>query len=851
MGMQMRDAVRWGAFWGEGEGRGSLRRGGPCGLSVSHAVWQLVARYADVFGRGPGAGGVDKAGTARISGGGGGGPAGGGGAGAELSSASAALYFEKHHYRALSRAEALAARMRYDGHVRAMSASGGPRPAVTGAEAVAEPQGLSQVQCEFAPWYTLRFPRTKSVRNADAAAVNAAAAAAEARHEDSGYSIARPSDSLRSASRGLSTADWPPSGRPSDLPAHFRFFQDGPGAGARAIAGAGVGELLRKMFRAKCKDLGIKPIAEQEEGFIERAQKGLSEEHFRLSDLGVGASVVPPLTEILSAPDCMVTRLDLSNNPLRDAGGAALARLLPRCGELRRLELRSVGLGDTGVAALFEGMRKDTLTGLDLGCAGTFGRNSLGVLGAEAAAKMLAQTSSLSWLSLASTSVTPECATLLSKGLRQNLTLRLLDLSENQISDAGASNILTAAISADLRELNLGHNEISDRSAPHFIALLDSVRVSLEKLDLRGNKISNHASSAIAISLSMKNTSLSTLLLDSNELGPLGATSLAKGLTMEETCTLDSGMKVEIQLKYPRSLTTLKLSLNELKDEGASKLCAILTKNWTLTALDLSNNMITDAGARAVGKSILKNTSLVNLSLSWNLIGDVGIDALAQNFRAHEYLHSLSIEANKFSEKGCAAIVDMLSTCTSICSLKFDFNEVTYNQSEAIKSLLDKNTKMMEANYTIKMKNEIFLLSQKQDQFPDLEAKLKSEERALKNRNDAIKDLKSKLLESRTAVAKKISEFDEKQLVLGERLKQIALNMKNADLKIRQVLSLIFLCDAYRLIILITKRLQAPGRINCSGCTIASNKFSKRQGENRGLAKAVGSASYHCFTSKL
>jgi Ran GTPase-activating protein (RanGAP) involved in mRNA processing and transport len=752
------------------------------GLSVSHVVRQLVERYADVFGRGPDVGGVDKAGTARFSGGGGGGLAGEGGAGAELSTVSAALYFEKHHYRVLSRAEALAARVHYDGHVRALSSSGGSRPAGAGAEAAPE-QGLPQVQCECAPWFTLRFPRAKSVRNADAAAVNAAAAAAEARREDSSHSIAWRSDGLRSASRGPSTADWPPSVRPSVLPAHFRFFQDG--AGARAAAGAGVGELLRRMFRAKCKDLGIKPIAEQEAGFIERAQKGLSEEHFRLSDLGVGAAVVPPLTEILAAPECLVTCLDLSNNPLRDAGGAALARLLPRCGELRRLELRSVGLGDAGVAALFEGMRKDSLTSLDLGCAGTFGRNSLGVLGAEAAAKLLAQTSSLSWLSLSSTAVTPECATLLSKGLRQNLTLRVLDLSENQISDAGASNLLTAAISADLRELNLGHNEISDRSAPHFIALLDSVRVSLEKLDLRGNKLSNHASAAIATSLSMKNTSLSTLILDGNELGPLGAASLAKGLTMEETCTLDSGMKVEIQMKYPRSLTTLRLSHNELKDEGASNLCTILTKNWTLTALDLSNNMLTDAGARAVGKSILKNTSLVNLSLSWNLIGDVGIDALAQNLRTHEYLNSLSIEANKFSGKGCVAIIDMLSTCSSLFSLKFDYNEVTYDHSEAIKSLLDKNAKNMEANYTLKMKNEILLLSQKLDRFPELEAKLKSEERALKNRNDAIKDLKSRMLESRAAVVLKISEFDEKQNVAGERLKQIALNMKNADLKIR------------------------------------------------------------------
>ena len=85
------------------------------------------------------------------------------------------------------------------------------------------------------------------------------------------------------------------------------------------------------------------------------------------------------------------------------------------------------------------------------------------------------------------------------------------------------------------------------------------------------------------------------------------------------------------------------------------------------------------------------------------------------------------------------------------------------------------------------------MLSQKEDGFPDLQAKLKSEERALKNRNYAIKDTQTKVQESKATVAKTIAEFDEKRSLADDRLKQITLNMKNADLKVRQVLSCVFL----------------------------------------------------------
>ena len=753
---------------------------------------QLLEQYADVFGPGNDDDGDDKGGAGRL--GGAKAVGGAGWLGAAMPPAVAALYFEKHHYRALTPADALAARLSYEGHVRALEQGVSGTPPVVDEDEWRRPP--PRITCECAPWFTLRYPRSKRAAAGQPPVLGRrtnAKEVGEAQARDTQESLGASGELLQGSSGSLLSL-LPGSAKPSsDLHTHFRFFREQQGSGKGA--GPPPDEMLRAMFRTKCKEFGVRHNTEQEHGFVMRAQKGLAAEHLRLSDLGVGATALPALAEALAAPDSRATGLDLSNNPLGDAGGAALGRLLPRWGGLQRLDLRSAGLGDAGVLALLEGMRKDTLTHLDLSCCSgaLFGRNTVEARGAEAVARLLAQTSSLVWLSLASTGLPPECATVLSKGLRQNLTLRVLNIGDNPMGDNGASNILRAAISADLRELGLERSNISDKSAPHLAALLDAGRVALERLDLRGNKLSSQAASSIASALSFRNTSLTSLVLDGNELGASGASALAKALTLQEWCILDTGRKVEVQMRYPRSLSTLKVAHNEVCDEGASKICTILPKNWTLTTLDLSSNSITDAGARSVGKFVSKNSTLVNLSLAWNLIGDSGISALGQYLRMNQSLENLNIEGNKFSENGGDLIVDMLAACTSLRALNVEYNRITFNHFEAIKSLLEKHAKDSNETSESSQRKEIQRLSQREAQLPGLLQKLKSEERALKTINDAIKEVQAKMQEAKARNITAMSEFETKTSAAIERTKKLQTEIKDFNMKMRQVYIHIYL----------------------------------------------------------
>ena len=71
-------------------------------------------------------------------------------------------------------------------------------------------------------------------------------------------------------------------------------------------------------------------------------------------------------------------------------------------------------------------------------------------------------------------------------------------------------------------------------------------------------------------------------------------------------------------LEKNKSVTSLNLNQNLIKDKGAVAIASALTKNNTLTELDLSGNSITDNGAKALLQAVQSdNKTLKRLSL-WN-----------------------------------------------------------------------------------------------------------------------------------------------------------------------------------------------------------------------------------------
>jgi hypothetical protein len=148
------------------------------------------------------------------------------------------------------------------------------------------------------------------------------------------------------------------------------------------------------------------------------------------------------------------------------------------------------------------------------------------------------------------------------------------------------------------------------------------------------------------------NATLTTLKLTSNNLGVEGARALAATLNTTK-------------------ITSLYLRWNRIGDEGARSLAAAL--NATLTSLDLSCNNIGPVGARALA-SALNTTCITSLCLTRNNIGDEGARSLAAALDNNSTLTRLDLAFNNIGDEGARLLAAALNA--TLTSLDLGFNDI-------------------------------------------------------------------------------------------------------------------------------------------------------------------------------
>nr|XP_058973955.1 uncharacterized protein LOC131800284 [Pocillopora verrucosa] len=182
----------------------------------------------------------------------------------------------------------------------------------------------------------------------------------------------------------------------------------------------------------------------------------------------------------------------------------------------------------------------------------------------------------------------------LSKSFGTGLNLTNLDLSDNGISDAGATCIAEAI----------------------------KVNKTLTNLDLSFNGISAAGATCIAEAIKVNKT-LTNLDLSYNGISAAGATCIAEAIKVNKT------------------LTNLDLSFNGISDAGATCIAEAIKVNKTLTNLDLSWNGISAAGATCISEATKVNKTLTNLDLGYNGISDAGATCIAEAIKVNKTLTNL------------------------------------------------------------------------------------------------------------------------------------------------------------------------------------------------------------------
>ena len=188
-------------------------------------------------------------------------------------------------------------------------------------------------------------------------------------------------------------------------------------------------------------------------------------------------------------------------------------------------------------------------------------------------------------------------------------TLRLLDLSRNNICDCGAKALAEVLKTHEtLEKIFLTCNNIGDLGAK-VIGMALEVNSTLTHLVMRGNDISDDGAKALGEALK-HNRGLQMLDLHGNQIGDDGAEYLAAGLQCNTT------------------LMTLNISFNAVQVPGAIGFSNLIHHSTSLQYLNLAGNNIFDEGARALAKMLLINDSMCAINVCHCKIGGAGRKAL-------------------------------------------------------------------------------------------------------------------------------------------------------------------------------------------------------------------------------
>ena len=298
-------------------------------------------------------------------------------------------------------------------------------------------------------------------------------------------------------------------------------------------------------------------------------------------------------------------RFLLNNNPLIGAKGARKIVAALSVGVLEHVEIENIGLGEGSAALLARGLRDASVRWKYLNCAeNSFGREGLNKicwsLRVNSRIKVIILRNSRAGQAFGS----PEDALgnhgiSLERMLRENIIIRSLDLSYNNLSSQTGIILFRALISNS----------------------------SIARLCLRGNLFDDDVHNALG-DLTSSNDSLKELDLGDNKLGYRACYSLATGLS------------------FNNSIIELKIDSNRFgyfKSDAFVHWSRMIAYNTTLRMIDMDNNRVGPAGGALIAESLVRNSNLVSISLQSNRLDSTSGREIVSAFRNSRVLMDLFI----------------------------------------------------------------------------------------------------------------------------------------------------------------------------------------------------------------
>ncbi|OMJ85744.1 hypothetical protein SteCoe_12872 [Stentor coeruleus] len=546
---------------------------------------------------------------------------------------------------------------------------------------------------------------------------------------------------------------------------------------------------LKKLYQAKCEDLNIPVLPDQQFRFYVYCFKHFYQRSFEMQDSGLGEKSAKAIGEILSYNDNFAY-IVLGKNMFGDEGCLSIAKGLKKNLTIVYIDLSSNSLSPEGSEKIMKVLSShESLAGLNISSYEGLHRNRLCSNGSNGLKCLLTKSMTISYINIARTSI-GEGLKIIIDPLKTSMSLTSLDLCDNNIGNLYLEGFLRSLELSCVIDLNISSNCICNKGAEYVGDYL-SKNPLLEKLNVANNGIKTKGAKKIFESLS-NNSHLKILLMQgncmNNGLSEEMAGSLAVNMALEELdlsgCMIKNCGIVMVAecLTRNRKIRILRLSGNGIGDGCLEELSISFTNNKTIKLIDLSCNKIKDYGAKFLAQGLKGSISIEEINLKENSIKDEGGNHLANAIKLNPNIIRINLDLNKITSKCLAGIKENLNTNiekyykTLPQKLKKQYEAINYDEN-SIKKISQKITQKKKEKEEIKLRIEKNV--EKIEEIKSSEAQklliLKENLEKLKENNielsKSLENIQGVLMKFKIQNDRDVKDLEVKNLMIDEEIK--------------------------------------------------------------------------------
>ena len=526
---------------------------------------------------------------------------------------------------------------------------------------------------------------------------------------------------------------------------------------------------LQSIYAAKCIDLDIPLLLDQEKRFFSYCAFHFTNRKFCLKESGLGLASAKKIGEIMKNNQ-EFAYLNLSKNNLKDEGGLILVKSLKKSMNLVHLDISSNEISAEGSENIIKELENhNSLASFDISSHEGLHRNRLGTPGSRSISKILSINQVLAFLNLSGTGLGFEGLEIIINGLKDNKSLIALNLANNFLGPKAIESLAVVLVPTEIRDLNLSLNKIGNEGCEYISLLISGAYDGfsmISKLDLSENEITTKGISKLFAALRI-NSHIRVLYLQKNLFN--------KGLSQNLSQCLTENIALE----------SLNLSHCLIKCEGLVGISEGIGKNSGILSLYINNNFIQDKGAEMIAIGLSKNKKLKHIDLSSNKIRDNGGIFIAKALQINSFLETVHLKNNLLKDSSAQVLSEITRFKHNLLKLSLDLNPVNLKYISEIKTNTIYNHELQQKKLVPQLQkiidkisiNESAMeelknrLSLKQKEKNDAEHKLKSQGAKLENIKETeeqkLKELQDEYESLRESSLKLSKEFDDLQQQLN------------------------------------------------------------------------------------